>query len=261
MGANHRPFYAQQLNLATPREWVGLVPKPILAEVAREHGGDQAGGKLSAPVHFWVLVVATLSKGCSSAKDLLSRFQARFGGLWGLPKEKDKPWVTPAALSQRNKGRPGAFWRQMYDRLRQHHFGAGWRRKAWQKRFVALEALDSSTFRLMARLRHVFAPSGSGGAKKGSKNSKGALKIHQVYNVGGGAARGSCHRAGPRARRQGVAEGAPASPPRRSVPARPGLLQLRVVVGHRAGGQLLPHAAEGEPGLRACVLAQCQAAA
>ena len=36
----------------------------------------------------------------------------------------------------------------------------------------------------MARLRHVWAPSGSGGAKKGSKNKKGALKIHQVYHVG-----------------------------------------------------------------------------
>lgn len=185
MGANHRRFYGQQIDLATPREWVGLVPKPLLAEVAGEHGGDQADGKLSAPVHFWVMVVATLSKGCTSAKDLLSRFQDRFGPLWGLPKERDKPWVSVAALSQRNKGRPVAFWREMYQRLRQHHFGTGWLRKAWQKKFVAIEALDSSTFRLMARLRHVFAPSGSGGAKKGSQNSKGALKIHQVYNVGG----------------------------------------------------------------------------
>jgi len=72
----------------------------------------------------------------------------------------------------------------MYQRLRQHHFASGWLRKAWQKKFLALEALDSSTFRLMARLRGVFAPSGSGGAKKGSKNKKGALKIHQVYHVG-----------------------------------------------------------------------------
>jgi hypothetical protein len=48
----------------------------------------------------------------------------------------------------------------------------------------ALEALDSSTFRLMARLRHVFTPSGSGGAKKGSTHPKGALQIHQAYHVG-----------------------------------------------------------------------------
>jgi len=176
-------MYQQQLDLATPQEWTELVPKGLLAEVARAHGGDQAQGKLTAPVHFWVLVVATLSKGCSSLKDLLSRFQARFGSLWGLPKG-DKPWVSPAALSQRNKERPLAFWQAMYQRLRQHHFASGWLRKAWQKKFLALEALDSSTFRLMARLRGVFAPSGSGGAKKGSKNKKGALKIHQVYHVG-----------------------------------------------------------------------------
>lgn len=185
MRVKHRSFYHQQLDLATPRQWVDLVPKAVLEDVAREHGGDQANGKLSAPVHFWILVVATLSKGCSSAKDLLSRFQARFGALCGLPKETDKPWVSVPALSQRNKSRPVAFWQQMYQRLRQHHFGTGWLRKAWQKKFVALEALDSSTFRLMARLRSVFTPSGSGGAKKGSKNRKGALKIHQVYNVGG----------------------------------------------------------------------------
>jgi hypothetical protein len=36
----------------------------------------------------------------------------------------------------------------------------------------------------MARLRHVVTPSGSGGAQKGSQNRKGALKIHQVYQVG-----------------------------------------------------------------------------
>jgi len=77
-----------------------------------------------------------------------------------------------------------AFWQALYQRLRQHHFGAGWLRKAWQEKFAGLEALDSSTFRLMARLRHVFTPSGSGGARKGSKNRKGALKIHQVYQVG-----------------------------------------------------------------------------
>jgi len=184
MSDRSRRFYDQQLDLATPREWTDLVPRAILADVAREHGGDRAPGKLSAPVHFWVLVVATLSKGCSSLKDLLSRFQARFGSLWGLPKGCDKPWATPAALSQRNAERPVPFWQAVYQRLRQHHFGAGWLRKAWQKQFVALEALDSSTFRLMARLRHVFAPTGSGGAKKGSTNRKGALKIHQVYHVG-----------------------------------------------------------------------------
>jgi IS4 transposase len=179
-----RRFYDQQVDLATPREWADLVPRAILADVTREYGGDRAPGKLTAPVHFWVLVVAALSKGCSSLKDLLSRFQARFGPLWGLPPERDKPWATPAALSQRNADRPLPFWQTVYQRLRQHHFGAGWLRKAWQKQFVALEALDSSTFRLMARLRHVFAPTGSGGAKRGSTNPKGALKVHQVYHVG-----------------------------------------------------------------------------
>jgi Transposase DDE domain len=179
-----RRFYDQQLELATPREWDDLVPRAILADAARAHGGDRAPGKLTAPVHFWVLVVATLSKGCSSLKDLLSRFQARFGPLWGLPQEPDKPWATPAALSQRNADRPLPFWQTAYQRLRQHHFGAGWLRKAWQKEFAALEALDSSTFRLMARLRHVFTPTGSGGARKGSTNRKGALKVHQVYHVG-----------------------------------------------------------------------------
>src|SRR5919198_427219 len=114
-----RRFYDQQLDLATPREWTDLVPRALLADVAREHGGDRAAGKLTAPVHFWVLVVAALSQ-----------------------------------------------------RLRQHHFGAGWLRKAWQQQLVALEALDSSTFRLMARLRHVFTPTGSGGAKKGGNHSK-----------------------------------------------------------------------------------------
>jgi IS4 transposase len=184
MSDRSRRFYDQQLDLATPREWTDLVPRAILADVAREHGGDRAPGKLTAPVHFWILVVAALSHSCSSLKDLLSRFQARFGPLWGLPRERDKPWATPAALSQRNADRPLPFWQAVYQRLRQHHFGGGWLRKAWQKRFVALEALDSSTFRLMARLRHAFAPTGSGGAKKGSTNRKGALKIHQVYNAG-----------------------------------------------------------------------------
>lgn len=183
MSAYSHRMYQQQLDLATPAEWTELVPKELLAEVAREHGGDQAPGKLIAPVHFWVMVVGVLSKGCTSLKDLLSRVEERFGRLWGRLKG-DKPWVTPAALSQRNKERPVAFWQTMYQRLRQHHFGTGWRRKAWQKRFTALEALDSSTFRLMARLRSVFRPSGSGGAKKGSKNRKGALKLHQVFNVG-----------------------------------------------------------------------------
>ena len=183
MSAHTHRMYQEQLDLATPREWTELVPKELLADVAREHGGDQAPGKLIAPVHFWVLVVGVLSKGCTSLKDLLSRVEERFGRLFGKLKD-DKPWVTPAALSQRNKERPLAFWQTMYHRLRQHHFGTGWRRKAWQKRFTALEALDSSTFRLMARLRSVFRPSGSGGAKKGSKNKKGALKLHQVFNVG-----------------------------------------------------------------------------
>jgi hypothetical protein len=184
MNVCSKGVYAQQLDLATPREWCDLVPQAILTEVSREHGGDQAPGKLTALVHFWVLVVAALSMGCSSAKDLLSRFQARFGALWGLP-GGHRPWVTPAALSQRNRDRPVTFWQAMYHRLRAHHFGGcRWLRKAWQKQFAALAALDSSTFRLMARLRHVFTPSGSGGAKKGSKNPKGSLKIHQVYHAG-----------------------------------------------------------------------------
>jgi hypothetical protein len=177
------PLYSQQLDLATPAEWQDLVPKDILQEVAAQHGGDLADGKLTAPIHFWILLVGVLSKGCSSLKDLISRTQERFGRVLGWLKG-DKPWVTPSALSQRNKDRPVAFWRELYQRLRQHHFGTGWLRKAWQKKVGVIEAVDSSTFRLMARLRHVFAPSGSGGPKKGSQNRKGALKIHQVYNVG-----------------------------------------------------------------------------
>jgi hypothetical protein len=176
-------FYDEQLRLATPQQWNDLVPKILLEEVVRDHGGDQAAGKLTAPVHFWILLVGALSKSCSSLKDLLSRFQARFGSLWGLPKA-DKPWASPAALSQRNATRPVAFWQAAFHRLRQHHFGTGWLRKVWQKQFADIEALDSSTFRLVARLRQVFPPSGSGGAKKGSKNPRGALKLHQVYNVG-----------------------------------------------------------------------------
>jgi Transposase DDE domain len=176
-------LYDEQLDLATPRQWQELVPKQVLEQTALEHGGDLADGKLTAPVHFWVLLVGVLSKGCSSLKDLIARAQERFGRVLGWL-QGDKPWVSASALSQRNKDRPVAFWRALYQRLRQHHFGTGWLRKAWQKKLGVIEAVDSSTFRLMARLRHVFAPSGSGGAKKGSKNKKGALKIHQVYCVG-----------------------------------------------------------------------------
>jgi hypothetical protein len=176
-------LYAEQLDLATPQQWQDLVPKQILQEVAAEHGGDQADGKITAPVHFWIMFVGVLSTGCSSLKDLIARTQDRFGKVLGWLKS-DKPWVTPSALSQRNKERPVAFWRTLYQRLRRHHFAAGWLRKTWQRRFTAIEAIDSSTFRLMARLRHIFAPSGSGGAKRGSQNGKGALKIHQVYNIG-----------------------------------------------------------------------------
>src|SRR5262249_30224968 len=157
MSDRSRRFYDQQLDLATPREWTDLVPRAILADVAREHGRDRAPGKIPAPVHFWILVVAALSQGCSSLKDLLSRFQARFGSLWGLPRERDKPWATPAALSQRNAARPVPFWQAVSQRLRQHHFGAGWLHKAWQQQFAALEALDSSTFRLMALCRCPFS--------------------------------------------------------------------------------------------------------
>jgi IS4 transposase len=180
----HSRLYAEQLDLATPRQWQDLVPKNILQEVAEQHGGDKADGKLTAPVHFWILLVGVLSKGCSSLKDLIARAQDRFGKPLGWLKNPDKPWVSAAALSQRNKDRPVAFWQNLYQRLRQHHFGTSWLRKAWQKKVGVIEAIDSSTFRLMARLRHVFAPSGSGGPKKGSGNPKGALKIHQVYHVG-----------------------------------------------------------------------------
>jgi Domain of unknown function (DUF4372)/Transposase DDE domain len=177
------PLYRQQLDLATPRQWQDLVPKDLLRQIADQHGGDQADGKLSAPVHFWILLVGVLSKGCTSLKDLIARTQDRFGKCLGWL-QGTTPWVSTAALSQRNRDRPVAFWRELYQRLRQHHFGAGWLRKAWQKKVGVIEAVDSSTFRLMARLRHVFTPSGSGGAKKGSQNPKGALKIHQVYHVG-----------------------------------------------------------------------------
>jgi IS4 transposase len=179
----HSRLYAEQLSLATPRQWQELVPKDILQEVADRHGGDQADGKLPAPVHFWILLVGVLSKGCSSLKDLIARTQERFGTFLGWL-EGDKPWVSAAALSQRNKDRPVAFWQNLYQRLRQHHFSSRWLRKTWQKKLGVIEAVDSSTFRLMARLRRVFAPSGSGGPRKGSRNRKGALKIHQVYHVG-----------------------------------------------------------------------------
>jgi hypothetical protein len=179
----HSRLYREQLDLATPQQWQDLVPKDILQGVAQQYGGDQADGKLTAPVHFWLLLVGVLSKGCSSLKDLIARTQERFGRALGWL-QGDKPWVSASALSQRNQDRPVAFWQNLYQRLRQHHFGTGWLRKAWQKKVGVLEAVDSSTFRLVARLRHVFAPSGSGGAKKGSQNRKGALKIHQVYHAG-----------------------------------------------------------------------------
>src|SRR5215207_5008967 len=113
------PLYSQQLDLATPQEWQDLVPKDILQEVAEQHGGDLADGKLTAPIHFWILLVGVLSKGCSSLKDLISRTQERFGRLLGWLRA-DKPWVSPSALSQRNRDRPVAFWQNLYQRLRQH---------------------------------------------------------------------------------------------------------------------------------------------
>src|SRR6266536_291555 len=106
-GRPHSRFYAEQLNLATPQQWQDLVPKDILQEVADQHGGDQADGKLTAPVHFWILLVGVLSKSCSSLKDLIARSQQRFGKVLGWLKG-DKPWVSPAALSQRNRDRPVA---------------------------------------------------------------------------------------------------------------------------------------------------------
>jgi hypothetical protein len=176
-------LYTQQLDLATAQQWHDLVPSDILREVALQHGGDLADGKLVAPVHFWIMLVGVLSKGPSSLKDLISLTQERFGRVLGWL-TSDNAWVSPSALSQRNKKRPVAFWQNIYNRLRQHHFSTGWLRKAWQKKLGIIEAVDSSTFSLMARLRPIFAPSGSGGPKKGSKNRKGALKIHQVYHVG-----------------------------------------------------------------------------
>src|SRR5713226_8777582 len=78
-------LYAEQLDLATPRQWQQLVPVEILRETAAQHGGDKAKGKLIAPVHFWVLLVGVLSKGCTSLKDIISRTQDRFGRLLDLP--------------------------------------------------------------------------------------------------------------------------------------------------------------------------------
>src|SRR5437899_1666261 len=95
----HRRLYAEQLDLASPRQWQELVPKHILQEAAAEHGGDQAEGKLPAPVHFWVLLVGVLSKSCSSLKDLTARTQERFGRCLGWLR-RDQPWVSAAALSQ-----------------------------------------------------------------------------------------------------------------------------------------------------------------
>ena len=45
MSDRSRRFYDQQLDLATPREWTDLVPRAILADIARAHGGDRAAGK------------------------------------------------------------------------------------------------------------------------------------------------------------------------------------------------------------------------
>jgi hypothetical protein len=37
-------LYAAQLDLATPRQWTDLVPRPLLEDVARTHGGDHPRG-------------------------------------------------------------------------------------------------------------------------------------------------------------------------------------------------------------------------
>ena len=89
----HSQLYGEQLNLATPQQWQDLVPKNILQEVSDQHGGDQAEGKICAPVHFWVLLVGVLSKGCSSLKDLIARTEKRFGTTLGWRKG-DKPWYA-----------------------------------------------------------------------------------------------------------------------------------------------------------------------
>src|SRR5262249_51751904 len=114
-------LYGEQLDLATPRQWQDLVPKDILQQAAAGHGGDLADGKLTAPVHFWLLLVGVLSKGCSSLKDLISRTQQRFGKALGWLPQGAQPWVSASALSQRNRDRPVAFWQDLYQRLRQHH--------------------------------------------------------------------------------------------------------------------------------------------
>src|SRR5437660_1689906 len=75
----HSRLYGEQLDLATPQQWQELVPKEILTEVAEQHGGDETDGKLRAPVHFWIMLVGVLSKGCTSLKDLIGRTQDRFG--------------------------------------------------------------------------------------------------------------------------------------------------------------------------------------
>src|SRR6266516_3579274 len=80
---SHSGLYAEQLDLASPKQWQELVPKDILQEVAAQHGGDVADGKLTAPVHFWILLVGVLSKSCSSLKDLIARTQERFGTFLG----------------------------------------------------------------------------------------------------------------------------------------------------------------------------------
>jgi hypothetical protein len=125
-------LYDDQLALATPQQWQDLVPKNILKEVSDQFGGDETEGKLRAPVHFWILLVGVLSKSCSSLKDVIARTQDRFGKPLGWLKG-DKPWVSVSALSQRNRDRPVAFWSNLYRRLREHHFGRGWLRKASSK--------------------------------------------------------------------------------------------------------------------------------
>ena len=114
--------YQEQMELATPKEWQELVPAAILEEVAKEQGGDVKDGKLTAPVHFWILIVGVLCPTCSSLKDLISRFAKRFGSWFGLGQPSgqadENPWVSPSALSQRNAQRPVSFWQQMYQRRR-----------------------------------------------------------------------------------------------------------------------------------------------
>jgi hypothetical protein len=166
--------YKEQLDLATPKQWQELVPESVLREVAEEHGGDVKDGKLTAPIHFWVMLVGALACGCCSLKDKISVFAKRFGGLFGVhDSDDDKPWVSPSALSQRNQERPVPFWENLYRRLREWHFGAGWRRKVWKKEFADVEAIDSSTFKLVARLSAILSGCGS----------YAAVKIHQVFNV------------------------------------------------------------------------------